>query len=179
MKRLRIGLWIAAIAALGLFALFANRLSEPKNDFVTSAMVGQKLPDFDLPPSVDTRPGLASSDLADGTPRLLNIFASWCIPCAAEAPMLAELERQGAPIVAVAIRDKPEDTARFLERYGNPFTRIGRDDISEVQLAIGSAGVPETFVIAGDGTITYQHIGDIRAEHVPMLLEELRKAGAR
>ena len=179
MRTLRIGLWIAAIAAAALFALFANRLSEPRNDFVQSAMVGQPMPAFDLPPMVESRPGLSSADLADGTPRLVNIFASWCIPCAAEAPQLAALEREGAPIVAIAIRDRPEDVDRFLERYGNPFSRIGSDEISEVQLALGSAGVPETFVVAGDGTIAYQHIGDIRAEHVPLLLAELRKAGAQ
>ena len=78
----------------------------------------------------------------------------------------------------MAIRDRPEDVERFLSIYGNPFTRIGKDDISELQLAIGSSGVPETFVIDGNGVITYQHIGDIREDDVPMLLEELRKAGA-
>ena len=177
MKRLRLSLWVAAGLALGLFALFAVMLSRPKDDLVASAMIGQPLPAFTLPPAVAERPGLASSDLADGTPRLLNIFASWCIPCAAEAPQLAALERAGAPIVGVAIRDRTEDVARFLAAYGNPFARIGRDDISAVQLGIGSSGVPETFVIDGQGRITYQHIGDIRPEHVPTILSELRKAG--
>lgn len=177
MKRLRYSLWIMVGLAAALFGLFAYQLSQPKNEFVKSAMVGQPMPDFDLPPAVPDRPGLSRADLADGTPRLLNIFASWCIPCAAEAPQLAALERNGANIVGVAIRDRPEDVARFLAIYGNPFTRIGRDDISEVQLAIGSSGVPETFVIDGNGTITYQHIGDIRERDVPILLEELRKAG--
>ena len=105
-------------------------------------------------------------------------FASWCVPCAAEAPNLAKLEAAGANIVAVAIRDRPEDVARFLQAYGNPFSRIGKDDISAVQLSIGSSGVPETFVIDGKGVIRYQHIGDIRDEHVSVLLAELREAGA-
>ena len=179
MRRLRIGLWVAAALATGLFVLFAVMLSRPKDEFVASAMVGQALPAFTLPPAVAERPGLASTDLADGKPRLLNIFASWCIPCAAEAPQLDALERSGATIVGVAIRDRPEDVARFLATYGNPFARIGRDDISEVQLAIGSSGVPETFVIDGQGRITYQHIGDIRPEHVDLLLAELRKAGGQ
>ena len=64
----------------------------------------------------------------------------------------------------------------FLARHGNPYSRIGADDLSEVQLAIGSSGVPETFVIDGEGKITYQHIGDIRAEHVPILLNQLQEA---
>lgn len=178
MKRLRYSLWIIVGLASLLFGLFAYQLTQPKDDFVQSAMVGQPMPGFDLPPASESRPGLSRADLADGTPRLLNVFASWCIPCAAEAPQLDALERSGANIVAVAIRDRQEDVDRFLATYGNPFTRIGRDDISEVQLAIGSSGVPETFVIDGNGVITYQHIGDIREEHVPILLDELRKAGS-
>ena len=110
-------------------------------------------------------PRVTSQMFADGQPRLLNIWASWCLPCIAEAPHLESLKEQGADIVGVAIRDRPEDVARFLAQHGNPYSRIGRDDLSEVQLAIGSSGVPETFVIDGRGVIRYQHIGDIRACH--------------
>jgi cytochrome c biogenesis protein CcmG/thiol:disulfide interchange protein DsbE len=170
--------WILLASVAGGLGLFAWQLTQPRDEFVHSAMIGQPIPAFDLPPAVPDRPGLASADLADGQPRLLNVFASWCVPCAAEAPNLARLEASGANIVAVAIRDRPEDVAAFLARYGNPFSRIGSDDISAVQLSIGSSGVPETFVIDGKGVIRYQHIGDIRDEHVPLLLAELRKAGA-
>lgn len=169
-------LWIP----LALFALFcgiaAYQLTQPKNEFVASTMIGEPLPQFDLPAASADRPALATSDLRDGQARLLNVFASWCIPCVAEAPHLEALRRQGADIVAVAIRDRPEDVARFLENYGNPYSRIGSDDLSEVQLAIGSSGVPETFVIDGQGIIRYQHIGDIRASDVPVLLRELAEA---
>ena len=170
--------WIVLALAAGLLGLFAYMLTQPKDEFVESAMIGEPMPAFDLPPAVVDRPGLSSRDLADGGPKLLNVFASWCVPCAAEAPNLAKLEAAGANIVAVAIRDRPEDVARFLEVYGNPFSRIGKDDISAVQLSIGSSGVPETFVIDGKGVIRYQHIGDIRDEHVSVLLAELREAGA-
>jgi len=170
--------WGGLGLAAGLLALFAYMLAQPKDEFIHSAMIGETIPAFDLPPAVADRPGLSSRDLADGQPKLLNVFASWCVPCAAEAPNLAKLEAAGANIVAVAIRDRPEDVARFLEVYGNPFSRIGKDDISAVQLSIGSSGVPETFVIDGKGVIRYQHMGDIRDEHVPMLLAELREAGA-
>ena len=88
------------------------------------------------------------------------------------------LAAQGVAIDGIAIRDRPEDLAEFLRRHGNPYRRIGADDLSEVQLAIGSSGVPETFVIDGRGRIAYQHIGDIRPEHVPMLLEKLAEAGS-
>ena len=175
MKGVRWSLWVL-VAFAALLGLFALQLSRPKNDTVESTMIGQPIPQFALPPAIEQRPGLASADLADGTPHLLNVFASWCVPCAAEAPQLAELERQGAPIVAVAVRDRPEDLAAFFARYGNPFTRIGADDLSELQLSIGSSGVPETFVVDGNGVIRYQHIGDIRANQVPMILEKLREA---
>lgn len=178
MIRMRVFLWVLVGLAAGLFGLFAYQLSQPKDEFVESAMIGQPIPAFDLPPAVADRPGLSSRDLADGQARLLNVFASWCVPCAAEAPNLARLEAGGANIVAVAIRDRPEDVAAFLSAYGNPFSRIGKDDISAVQLSLGSSGVPETFVIDGAGVIRYQHIGDIRDDDVAVLLDKLREAGA-
>jgi cytochrome c biogenesis protein CcmG/thiol:disulfide interchange protein DsbE len=175
MRGVRWSLWVlvAFAAVLGLFAL---QLSRPKNDEVQSAMIGKPVPQFALPAAVSDRPGLATSDLADGTPHLLNVFASWCVPCAAEAPQLAALERQGAPIVAVAVRDRPEDLEQFFKRYGNPFSRVGKDDLSRVQFLIGSSGVPETFVIDGKGVIRHQHIGEIRPEDVPDLLRRLAEA---
>ena len=170
-------LWLPVLAFAAFLGIAAYSLSQPKDDFVRSAMIGQPLPYFDLPPASPDRPGVGSASFADGKPRLLNIWASWCVPCVAEAPQLEQLRAGGADIVGVAIRDRPENVAAFLERYGNPYTRIGRYDLSEVQFGIGSSGVPETFVIDGRGVITYQHIGDIRASDVPVLLEKLAEAG--
>jgi cytochrome c biogenesis protein CcmG/thiol:disulfide interchange protein DsbE len=170
-------LWVPLMAFSLFVGLAAYQLTQPKDEFVESRMIGQTLPFFDLRPAVAELPGAASKDFADGRPRLLNIWASWCLPCIAEAPHLETLARSGAEIVGIAIRDRPEDVARFLEQHGNPYSGIGADDLSEVQLAIGSSGVPETFVIDGQGRITYQHIGDVRAEHVPLLLEKLAEAG--
>ena len=178
MIRGRLFLWGLVALAVGLFGLFAYQLSQPKDEFIQSTMIGKPIPAFDLPPIVAERPGLASADLADGKPKLLNVFASWCVPCIAEAPNLAKLEAAGANIVGVAIRDRPEDMAAFLQANGNPFSRIGKDDISAVQLSIGSSGVPETFVVDGRGIIRYQHIGDIRDSDVPLLLGKLREAEA-
>ena len=171
-------LWVPLLLFLGFVGLAGVMLAKPKSEFVESRMVGQELPYFALRPAAPDRPGLASADYKEGQPRLLNIFASWCLPCAAEAEQLRRLAEQGAVIDGIAIRDKPADVAAFLGRYGNPYRAIGADDLSEVQLALGSSGVPETFVIDGRGRITYQHIGDIRAEHVPILLEKLEEAGA-
>ena len=175
MKGVRWSLWVL-VAFAALLGLFALQLSRPKNDTVQSAMIGQPVPPFALSAAVEERPGLATADLADGTPHLLNVFASWCVPCAAEAPQLAELERRGAPIVAVAVRDRSEDLEGFFQRYGNPFSRIGKDDLSRVQFLIGSSGVPETFVVDGKGVIRHQHIGEIRAEDVPDLMRRLKEA---
>jgi len=150
----------------------------PADREVSSAFIGKPLPAFDLPPATDERPGLNTTVFQAGKPRLLNVFASWCVPCAVESPQLAALAQQGVEIDGVAIRDRKDDVARFLAQNGNPFARIGKDDLSKVQLAIGSSGVPETFVIDGKGVIRYQHIGDIRAEDVPMILRKLAEAGS-
>jgi cytochrome c biogenesis protein CcmG/thiol:disulfide interchange protein DsbE len=175
MKGVRWSLWVL-VAFFALVGLFALQLSRPKNDEVQSTMIGQPVPQFALPAAVPERPGLSSTDLADGQPHLLNVFASWCVPCAAESPQLAELQRRGAPIVAVAIRDRTEDLEGFFQQYGNPFSRVGKDDLSRVQFLIGSSGVPETFVIDGKGVIRHQHIGEIRPEDVPVLLGRLQEA---
>lgn len=175
MKRsLLLWLPLAFVAFIGGWFIYG--LAVPKDNRIHSAMVGQKLPEFALPAATEGVIGLSNSDMADGSPRLLNVFASWCIPCKAEAPQLEALATAGVEIDAIAIRDKPEDVAEFLAEFGNPFRRIGADMEMVVQLALGSSGVPETYVIDGDGTILYQHIGDIRAEHVPMLLEKLEQA---
>lgn len=173
----RWSLWLPLAIFLGFVGLVMLGLYRPADREVASAMIGKPLPEFALRAAVPDRPGLTRADLADGKPRLLNIFASWCVPCAVEAPQLAALKEQGIEIAGVAIRDRPEDVANFLARHGNPFTRIGADDRSIVQLGIGSSGVPETFVIDGKGTIRYQHIGEIRPEHVALLREKLKEAG--
>lgn len=152
------------------------RLAYPEDTAVRSRLAGQPVPPFTLPPALPGKPGLAAADFANGSPRLLNVFASWCVPCIAEARMLGDLKRRGAAIDAIAIRDRPEDVAAFLRDHGDPFTRIGADDNSRVQLALGSSGVPESFVIDGRGIIRYQHIGPIEPEDVPVILAQLEQA---
>ena len=152
------------------------RLAVPNDERVPSKLEGRALPAFDLPAAIPGKPGLASTDLARGEPRLVNIFASWCVPCIAEAPMLDELARRGVKIDAIAVRDRPEDVADFLARHGDPFERIGSDLDSRVQIALGSSGVPETFVVDGRGVIRAQHIGPIEARDIPVLLRALEDA---
>ena len=173
----RWALWLPLALFAGFVVLAVVGMVRPGNREVASAMIGKPVPGFTLPPAIDGRPGLSSQDFRGGQPVLLNVFASWCIPCAVEAPQLENLRRQGVPIFGVAIRDRKDHVAAFLARNGNPFARIGADDVSAVQLALGSSGVPETFVVDGHGVIRYQHIGEIRPDQVPMILQKLREAG--
>lgn len=161
-----------AIVSL-LFGMFIYRLNAPDDRTVASRWIDKPMPLFDLPPATDGVKGLKSSDLADGKPRLVNVFASWCIPCRAEAPQLEALKAAGVPIDGIAIRDRPEDVAAFLAETGNPFDRIGSDMQSSVQIALGSSGVPETFIIDGKGVIREQIQGIITAEMVPEIVAKL------
>lgn len=173
MRRLLI--WVPLAAFVLVFALVASGLIKPGDRVVRSALVGKPMPAIALPALVPGKPGLANADLK-GKPRLINVFASWCVPCIAEAPQLMALKRAGAEIDAVAVRDTPEAVQAFLARYGDPYTRIGDDKQSAAQLALGSSGVPETFVVDSRGVIVEQHIGDVRADDVPKLLAALERA---
>lgn len=167
-------IWLPLALFLGMIVLVAVALFRPAERTVASTLINRPLPQFALPGSLPGTPGLTSTDLATGKPRLLNIFASWCIPCKVEAPQLAQLAAAGVPIDGISVRDRPELLAAFLKENGNPFHRIGADDAGKVQLALGSSGVPETYVIDGKGRIRHQHIGEIRPEHVADLLAQVR-----
>jgi cytochrome c biogenesis protein CcmG/thiol:disulfide interchange protein DsbE len=175
-KPRRWAIWLPLILFLAFLLVVLIGLLWPASRDVPSEMIGKPLPAFNLPAAVPERPGLATADFGKGKPRLLNVFASWCIPCAVESPQLEQLRRAGVEIDGIAIRDRTEELEPYLARYGNPYTRIGVDNISAVQLAIGSSGVPESFIIDGDGKIFYQHIGDIRPEEVQMILDKLKEA---
>jgi len=154
----------------------AWRLTKPADEEIRSQLVGQPVPGFALAPALPGRAGLASTELASGQPRMINVFASWCVPCIAEAPLLLELKRQGVAIDAVAVRDRPEDVAGFLAQHGDPFDRIGADPESRVQLALGSSGVPESFIVDGRGIIRYQHMGPIEPDDLPTIMREWEAA---
>jgi len=167
---------VPLILMLVLVGLFVWRLAHPTESTAPSRLVGKPVPQFALPQALPGKPALGSADLATGKPRLLNIFASWCVPCIAEAPLLAQLHQSGVSIDGIAIRDRPQDVAAFLARHGDPFDRVGGDQNSRVQLALGSSGVPESFVVDGRGIIRHHHVGPIAAADVPRLLAEIEKA---
>lgn len=168
-------LWLplAIVAALGL--LFAWGLyAGGQSRLIESQWINKPVPVFDLPPAMPNQPGLSSRTFADGKPRLLNVFASWCGPCRLEAPQLEALRRQGVIIEGIAIRDRPDQLAAFLAEYGNPFTGIGADTRSQVQIALGSSGVPETFLVDGNGIIREQIQGRITDDQVPEIIVKLQ-----
>jgi cytochrome c biogenesis protein CcmG/thiol:disulfide interchange protein DsbE len=166
----RLILWLP----LGVFAAFivtvAVGLYAPSERTIRSRLIGQPLPQFALPAALPGRASVTSADYARGQPRVVNVFASWCVPCMAEAPQLLEIARRGVPVDAIAIRDRPQDIAAFLARWGDPFRNIGLDRDSRVQMALGSSGVPETFVVDGRGIIRHQHLGVITEADIPGLV---------
>lgn len=174
MRRLLIWAPLALFALV--FALVVGGLIKPADRTIHSAMVGKPLPDFAMKPLLPGKPGVATGDFATGKPRLLNVFASWCIPCIAEAPQLMKLKQARVEIDAIAIRDTPEAVQAFLARNGDPYARIGDDPTGKAQIELGSSGVPETFLIDGKGRIIDQHIGDIRADDIPGILRQLEAA---
>lgn len=152
------------------------RLATPADTTVRSKLEGKPVPAFVLTAALPTKPTVSSSDLATGKPRLVNIFASWCVPCITEVKVLQQLKDAGVAIDGIAIRDRPGDIAAFLARNGDPYQRIGSDPQSEVQIALGSSGVPESFIVDGRGVVRYQHIGPIEQSDVPMVIAKLEQA---
>lgn len=154
-----------------------------------SVLVGQPIPQFDLAPIPrlvsDSRsvPGLSSSSFRKGEVSLLNFWASWCAPCQAEQPELLGLARRGIPLYGVNYKDKPEAARRFLARLGNPFRALGADDSGFTGIDFGITGVPETFVIDGDGRIAYRYAGpmtpQIVADEIMPAIDAARRRTAR
>jgi cytochrome c biogenesis protein CcmG/thiol:disulfide interchange protein DsbE len=170
-------LWLALpLVVFAAFVLAVGwRLTEPPTSTIQSKLIGQPMPTFALQPMLPGRPGLTSTDLGQGQPRVVNLFGSWCVPCIAEAPTLLEMERRGVPIDAIALRDRPEDVAKFLADHGDPFARIGDDPVGEAQIAFGSSGVPESFIVDGKGVIRFQHIGPIMPQDLERFMAEWEK----
>jgi cytochrome c biogenesis protein CcmG/thiol:disulfide interchange protein DsbE len=164
------------LVLLLIVAALVWRLATPVDTSVHSRLEGKPVPAFDLGPALDGKAPLSSRDLATGRPRILNIFASWCVPCISEVKVLKQLQARGVTIDGIAVRDRPEDLAHFLAANGDPYERIGSDAQSQVQISLGSSGVPESFVIDGRGVVHYQHIGPIEPGDVPMILAKLEQA---
>lgn len=161
---------------LVIIAALVWRLATPADTNVHSTLEGKPVPAFNLPQIIPGKPALSSTDLATGRPHLVNVFASWCVPCVTEVKVLQTLKERGVTVEGIAVRDRPADLADFLARNGDPYERIGSDPQSQVQISLGSSGVPESFVVDGKGVIRYQQIGAIEPSDVPEILARMEQA---
>ncbi|MEL7216057.1 MAG: DsbE family thiol:disulfide interchange protein [Pseudomonadota bacterium] len=163
MKRLFYALPV--LLALGLGVLFVWGLNPNRDpNAVPSVLISQQVPEFDLPAvgGMDV-PGLAASDLVgSGELTLLNVFASWCVPCRAEHGVLTSfVEKDGLRLVGLNYKDRAESAAAFLDELGNPYARIGHDFSGRTAIEWGVTGVPETFIISPTGVVLYRFAGPI------------------
>ena len=153
---------LIALIVGGFFLWGLNPDRDPNE--IPSVLISQPAPEFDLPPveGLET-PGLARADLAGNMePVVVNVFASWCVPCRAEHAVLTRMaERDGVRLMGINYKDKPEDAVKWLEELGNPYERIGSDLSGRAGIEWGISGVPETFIVAGDGTVLYRYVGPV------------------
>ena len=157
---------IVIFAGIGVL-LYQGLFRDPR--LVPSPLIGKPVPEFALGPIPGREVGLASQDLL-GDVSLVNVFASWCVACRDEHPLLMALDREGVvPIHGLNYKDLPGDAATWLGALGDPYARIGADIDGRVGLDWGVYGVPETFVIDPDGRIAYKHIGPV----TPQVLDEV------
>lgn len=167
--------WIVLIPLLAfaaLAAVFFKGLSDGDTSRkLPSVLIGKPVPKVDVPPldgfldKGKPVPGVKFANLAKGKVSVVNVWASWCVPCRQEHPQLLALSKMGDfNIVGINYRDKPEDAARFLRQLGSPYTQIGSDRRGRVGIAWGVVGVPETYIVDGKGIIRYKFIGPISAE---------------
>ncbi len=152
---LAISLAIGGLAAASFLKSPEDRQSLP------SAFAGRPAPALDLDPLDPAAGGPTSAMLTAPGVKLVNFWASWCAPCRVEHPLLTELATQGVPIIGVNYKDSPENAQDFLEELGDPFTHVGVDPAGRTGINWGLYGVPETFVIDGDGTVLLRHAGPI------------------
>lgn len=169
---------IPLILAVAVFVYFYEGLGRDAS-VVPSALINRPAPEFDLPPLKDDKPGLKTADLK-GKVALVNVFASWCVPCRAEHPMIRRLaEEYGIPVYAINYKDKREDALKYLDELGDPYERIGFDSTGRVGIDWGVYGVPETYVIDRNGIIRFKHVGPLLERHIKdeilPLVEKLSK----
>lgn len=179
----RLTLLVPLIVFLALAALLFFRLGAGDSSKLPSALIGRPAPATDLPPVPGLVrdgvlvPGLVAKDFV-GRVTLVNVWASWCVPCHDEAPLLLKLaEDKRITVAGINYKDQPENARRFLGRYGNPFAASGTDPSGRAAIEWGVYGVPETFIVGRDGRIAYKLVGPITEDNIETTLRpELEKA---
>lgn len=171
------------IAFLGLAALFWLRLGDGDPSKIPSALIGHPAPQTSLPPLSGLLSDGAQVEGLDpaifrGKVSVVNVWASWCVPCHDEAPLLTELAKdKRLQIVGINYKDTPDNARRFLGRYGNPFGFVGVDGNGRAAIEWGVYGVPETFIVGREGTIVYKLVGPITPDNLETVVKaEIDKA---
>ena len=183
-KRRNILVLLPLVVFAALAALFLVRLWSGDPSRLPSALIGHPAPKTDLPPlaGLTNRDGKAVPGLSNaafsGELTLVNVWASWCVPCADEVPFLEKLSKDTRiKLVGIDYKDPTDNARRFLNRYGNPFAAVGVDTSGRTSIDWGVYGVPETYLIGRDGTIAYKLVGPVTAENLAQALEpEIVKA---
>ena len=167
---------VPLILFAGLTALFLVRLNAGDPSLIPSALIGHRVPQTSLPPIAGlkrdgaTVPGLDPASF-QGAVSVVNVWASWCVPCHDEAPLLMQLSQdRRLRVVGINYKDDPDNARRFLGRYGNPFAASGADQNGRAAIEWGVYGVPETFVIGRDARIAYKLVGPITPENFQSIL---------
>jgi len=175
MSRSRRLLFVLPLAAFATLAAWFWMGLAPNRDpsLVPSVMIGRPVPAFDLAPLEAGKPGLKSDELK-GRVTLINFFASWCVPCRAEAPLLMDLAKdKRLELDGIAYKNKPGDTEAFLAELGNPFTRVVVDDTGRTAIDFGVYGVPESYLVDKDGVIRFREAGPLTPDVIETQLKPL------
>ena len=171
------------VVFLALVALFLIRLYAGDPSRIPSALIGHPAPQTDLPPVAGLErngaavPGIDAASFK-GAVTVVNVWASWCVPCHDEAPLLMRLAQDSRfRVIGINYKDEPDNARRFLGRYGNPFAAAGADLNGRAGIEWGVYGVPETFVVGRDARIAYKLVGPITADNINTVLKpEIEKA---
>jgi cytochrome c biogenesis protein CcmG/thiol:disulfide interchange protein DsbE len=174
---------IPAIVFLALAALLYFRLHSGDPSTLPSALIGRPAPGVALPALENLvtaggpMAGFSRADLLSGEVTVVNVFASWCVPCRQEHPVLMQMRQAGIRLFGLNYKDDPENARRFLGGLGNPFSRVGVDPNGRGAIEWGVYGVPETFVVTGDGRIAYKFVGPLTPETFEAVLKpQIEKA---
>ena len=183
MRPRRLVVLVPLIVFAGLTALFLVRLSAGDPSLIPSALIGHPVPQTALPPIAGLKrdgagvPGIDPASFT-GAVTVVNVWASWCVPCHDEAPLLMQLAQdQRLRVIGINYKDTPDNARRFLGRYGNPFGAVGVDGNGRAAIEWGVYGVPETFVVGREGKIVYKLVGPITPDNIDSVLKaEIEKA---
>jgi cytochrome c biogenesis protein CcmG/thiol:disulfide interchange protein DsbE len=175
--RRRLIVLLPLIVFLGIAALFLYRLGAGDPAALPSALIGRPVPNSPLPPLTGLVrdgvpvPGIPVADFT-GAVTLVNVWASWCVPCRDEAPLLLKLsEDKRIRVIGINYKDEPTNARRFIGRYGNPYAAVGADTSGRAGIEWGVYGVPENFVVGRDGRIAYKLVGPISPDNLETVLK--------